>query len=192
MTPREQPLATRSDTPNYSGRVRISWGLASGKLCVLGRRGYDSLAVSTSFYPNSFRNLFVCIPYRHHHLRRRRPSSHRSRNSSCRAADSDFASGLSRLSSGNSFRLATDSRGNSARSNIDQNRHAESFSSLALFAHSSFHCRSFARRHFLSHATRLARQRLRWSGKQLCSTDAVVMWNRSPSVVLSPHRAENR
>jgi len=190
MTPREQPLATRSDTPNYSGRVRISWGLASGKICVLGRRGYDSLAVSTSFYPNSFRDLFVCIPYRQHHLRRRRPSSHRSRNSSCRAADSDFASGLSRLSSGNSFRLATDRRGNSARSNIDQNRHAESFSSLALFAHSSLHCRSFARRHFLAHSTRLARQRLRWGGKQFCSTDSADDWNRCWLVVGPQHRVE--
>ena len=33
MTPREHPLTTRSDAPNYSGRVRISGGVASEKIC---------------------------------------------------------------------------------------------------------------------------------------------------------------
>src|SRR5882757_5683926 len=135
MTPREHPFATRPDTPNYAGRVRISSGSTSGTFCISGLTGDDSLAVSAAFSSYSFRDLFVCLPYLHHHLRRRRPSSHRSRNSFGRAADSDFAPGLSRLSCGNSLRLATDRRGNSARSSIDQNRHAESFSSLALFAH---------------------------------------------------------
>src|SRR6267154_581211 len=190
MTPREHPLATRSDTPNYSGRVRISRGSTSGTICISGLTSDDSLAVSASFSSNSFRDLFVCIPYRHHHLRRRRPSSHRSRNSSCRAADSDFASGLSRWSSGNSLRLATDRRGNSARSNIDQNRHAQSFSSLALFAYCSLRCRSFARRHFLAHSTRLARQRLRWGGHRLCGTDSADDWDRYWLVVGPQHRVE--
>ena len=30
------PFTTRSDTPSHSGRVRISWGSASGKICVSG------------------------------------------------------------------------------------------------------------------------------------------------------------